>query len=546
MSFVAEAYKEYVKENIVKFIEQNGKLPSRKDMEKLNVSVDSLMSTCGGWNKSLAFLGFDKDYVLDKVDDTQILQRVKDIQAKNGAIPTLTDLKKEKIQIKVLINKYGNWNNVKSLLKGEITEKEALEGKNKENTFNIEEAKEQLVSYIKENECVPTIKEARESGIKVSRLLKKFKTWTNVKKELDLYSVQSEIVLDKIKDVQKETIKRPTLAKLKEKDVNVKVLLKEFRTWKNACNQLNISLYDLDALKEQVEQTAERLQKTPSASEMKELGVNIKPLTKKYGSWHKAVNALGLYEYNDKLIMNEIQKLVETIDKTPTQSQLRENHISLTGIFRRYNGWEGLKEHMGLPKYSRFSNSELRDSEQKIIAIGEELGRSPKLEDVKGKGIHTSALIRQYGSWNGVLYKLGFKTTGKYPDIAFDELLDRVKSIAKKIGKTPTIQELKNEEVPVTPLTRKYGSYVKCLLELGLKPRALSNKAYDREAILSELKDLAVVLNKVPSINVAKAHDIKVHSLINDIGSWNKVKEIIEQMKEGSVVNSEIDTLRLA
>lgn len=571
MSFIADNYKEYIKKHVSEFIKENGKLPTKKDMENKDVSVAGLVDSCGGWNNGLIALGFGKDSILEAVNVDEEMDKVRNIQnQKGGVVPTLADLKKGKVKINVLLNKYGNWNNIKNLLKGDITEEEALREENIKDIFDEDKAREELIDFIKKYDKIPTMKEAKDKGINVNKLIKKYNTWTKVKEELGLYDVQRELVLEQIKEIQRkeEKVKRPSLAKLKAEKVNIKSLLKKYSTWKKACSELGIELYDVSLLESKVIEIAERMEKTPLESELRAQGINVKPLVEKYDGWYNVVEALELYKYNDQKALNEIQRLVGDIDKTPTKQQLRENHISLTGLFKRYNGWDGVREYMGLPKYSKFTNTQLKESEQQIIAIGNQLGRTPKLEDIievnkkakernrinKENGveervdkIHVSALIHRYGSWNDLLYKLGFKINGKYPDSAIDELLDRVKSLANKLGRTPSIREVKAEGISITPLRRKFGSFGEALESIGLTPRVLSKKAYEanKDAILAQLKDIADELGKMPSMKQAKAKGIKTHGLVKDFGNWTKVKVAIEEMQQGNV-QEQSSELRLA
>ena len=546
MSFVtAEGYKNYVKGFVVKFINDNGKLPTKKDMVNQNISIDPLITTYGGWNNVLKALGFDRDTVEENINDEEVMAKLKELQEKLGTVPTLTHVKQEKINIKGLQNKFGSWNNIKKILKGELDEEKAQEEKTKRNIFDLEETTEELIALTKELGDVPKIAQAKSRGINVNRLIKMFGSWTNAKKELNLYSAQEEAVVAEITDLQRQTIKRPTIQKIKENNINIKPLIKKYGSWKQACNVLNIDLYDLECIKDEILQVAKDINKKPTVYELKKYGVNIKPLSQEYGGWYNIVREMELEKFDENRTMEQIQEVANIIDKTPTIKDLREHHVKTTKIFKTYGGWNKLREAMGLPKFSRYTNSELSEREEELKALGDTLGRTPTLKDVKDYNIHVSPLINRYGSWNNLLFKLGFKLNNRYTEEAIDALTNEVQELADRLGKAPTMKEVKENNIPLNPLKRKYGSFGKCLLAIGLKPRVLSHKLFDKDEVMAELKALSTELGKVPSMKTAKNHGIKVHSLIKEMGSWGKVKEALATMEEQTVAVEPIE-LRLA
>lgn len=546
MSFVSEGYKNFVKTFVVDYLNENGKLPTKKAMYDRKVSIDPLISSYGRWDNVLKALGFDKEKLSETIDPEEVMAKLKDLKESLGTIPTLNDVKQENIQIKVLIEKFGSWTNVKRVLSGDLSEDEAQDEDLRNKGYTLEEVTESLINLTKELKSIPTLKQVKDNGIKVNILLKEYKSWTNVKNELGLYNIEESTIVEKVKDLQKETIKRPTMKAAKEKQINIRPLLKKYKNWKNVCNVFNIDLYDLDVIKDKIFEIAESLDRTPTVYELKDCyQLDITPLTKEYGGWYKFVEEEKLYEFNDNRVKKQIRGIADALDKTPTIKDLKENHVKFSKLFKRHHGWHNVRELMGLPKYSRFTNSELKEIEQQIIALGSELGRTPRLCDIKQYKIHVSPLINRYGSWNNLLFKLGFKLNNRYTDEAIESLTKDIIALSDKLGRTPTMQEVKENEIPLNPLSRKYGSFGRCLMALGLKPRVLPHDLYDREAIFAELQELSNKLGKIPSKNAAKENGIKVHSLVKDLGNWTKVKEAIIRLQENTTTTENVE-LRLA
>lgn len=544
MSFVtAEGYKNFVKGFVVEFVNDNGKLPSKKDMLNQNISIDPLITTYGGWNNVLKALGFERDSVEDNIDDNEVMEKLKELQNNLGSIPTLFQVKEAKINIKGLKKKFGSWNNIKRILKGELDEEKAQDEKVKRNIFDLEETTNELVALTKELGETPKIEQAKSKGINVNKLIRMFGSWSKVKTELNLYDVQEEAVITEIQSLQQQTIKRPTIEKIKENNINIKPLIKKYGSWKKACSSLNINLFDLESIKREVLKVAKDFNKKPTVYELKTCGVNVKPLAKEYGGWYNLSREMELDKFDEYRIMEQIQEVSNSLDKTPTIKELKQNHIKTTKIFKTYGGWHNLRKAIGLPKYSRYTNSELKEREEELLALGDKLGRTPTLKDVKEYNIQISPLINRYGSWNNLLFKLGFKLNNRFTDEAIDALTVEVQELANKLGKTPTMKEVKDCEIPLNPLKRKFGSFGKCLLALGLKPRVLSHDLFNKDEIMAELKELSNKIGKIPSMKVAKQNGIKVHSLVREMGSWGKVKEQLIAMDNTSV---EAVELRLA
>jgi len=545
MSFiVSEGYKQYVQGFINDFFNKNGKLPSKKDISELGVSIEPLITAMGSWKNVLTSLGFEVHNLDSTINNEEALNKLRELQEKLGSTPTLVKVKEENIYIKNLIAKFGSWNNVKRVLRGEMTEDEAQKDECKNNEFNLNKEIETLKDLTRELHKTPNIVEAKTKGLNVYKLVKIYGSWSKVKEELGLKNIEQEFIVSRIKELQKQTVKRPTLQKLKENHINIATLIKKYGTWKNACGVLNLSLYDLEGIKRDVFELAEALNRAPKRYELEECGVKVTPLIEEYNGWYNAVKSIKLDEFDEMKISEQIQKLSVKLDRTPTIEDLKVHHIKVSKLFKKYKGWTHFREKIGLPKYSRFANSLLMKREQEIIILGKKLGRTPTLKDIKASKISISPLINRYGGWNELLMKLGFKPNNRYSKEAVELLKKDVNELVAKSGKVPTIKELRTAGIPINPIQTHYGSVAKFLMSMNLKPRLLRGELLNKNAVLAELRELKEKLGKAPSLTQAKVAGIKTYGLLKVYGKWSAVKEAI--MGEDTLeINQEVE-LKLA
>ena len=545
MSFiVSEGYKNYIKGFIKDFLDKNGELPSKKDVLESGISVEPLITAFGSWKNVLISLEFGTNQIEKNINDDEAMQKLKELQEKLGSTPTLSKVKEEKIYIKNLLTKFGNWNNIKRVLKGELSEETAQKHEYRNNTFDLEKEVEELKDLTRELQKTPNIVEAKTKGLNVYKLVKLYGSWTNVKEELGLKNIEQEFIVSQIKEIQKETVKRPTLKSLKDNHVNIATLIKRYGTWKNACSVLNLNLYDLEGVKKEVFELANVLNRAPKRYELEECGIKVTPLIEEYNGWYNAVKSIKLDEFDEFKISEQIKNLSVKLDRTPTIEDLKVNHIKTSKIFKKYHGWTKFREKIGLPKYSRFNNSLLMQREQEIVVLGKKLGRTPTLKDIKANKISISPLINRYDGWNNLLMKLGFKPNNRYSKEAVELLKVDVRKIFSETGKTPTIKELRKAGIPINPIKKHYGSVAEFLLSMDLKPRLLRGDLFNKEAVLDELRALKEKIGKAPSLNQAKSAGIKTYGLVKVYGKWNAVKEaIMGEDKQEENINVE---LRLA
>lgn len=538
VSSVPNSYVDYARGCIQKYIDSNGKLPQKKDIEN-EVSVDYLINSFGSWNNALVQLGFKEQKAKTERDKeemaTNSLNMLISLRDELKVVPSIAQVKEANIEIKSLIEKYGGWNEVKKLLKEGFTTIKPKVSKSIKSEEQLQEIKnilgDSIIELTNNLKRIPTVLDLKEAKITMSKIMKHFKTWNNAKEELKLEDIEKNIIAMEIIETQKSTVSKVSAKDLEDCDISYRKVKKYFGSWKNAVDEIGLVEERKNSVKDKVVELANRLKRTPSCKDIKEEGIPIAFITKET-PWVQVKREWELDNIENSYIMSQIVELSKEIDYTPTIKEIRENEIKISRLLKQNGGWNKVREIIGLPKHSKYKNSYIDSVEQELLELSEKLGRTPTLTLAKENGIKVSALKARYGSWNDALFSIGLKLNSKYTDKAIDQLTQNIKDLASAMGRTPTLRDLKEHNIPINPLRRKYGSFEVCYDAIGLTPNTQTSKTYDKDRTIKALKSLTQKMGKAPSAKVAKDEGIKLSYLIKEIGSWKKVKEIISRNEE--------------
>ncbi|HBG4630606.1 TPA: hypothetical protein KQE75_003885 [Clostridioides difficile] len=496
--FVPSGYVEYTKNIINDFISENGYVPSFSDLN--NSDVKQLFQIYGSWNKVLENLGF-----IDKTNNAEdILKKVEELRDRLGKIPNREELKENNINIKPLIKKYGKWSTVKNKLKTDIVIENPFLEKNKdknaillEKVSNIKEIEgiiEKILDLTNNKKCIPTYQQLLENGIKINKLMRVMGSWEKIKKELNLDSIVSKFDEEKIEKIKKEILdiknedkyKRvPSELLMKKRGIDVNLLKKTYGSLKEAYKKLKIEEYDIKVFNNEIIKLTKNKIKVPSMARLVFYKIPVKILFSYYGSYENMIDVLNLKaivekakvikdekdkKFKDKT-MKEIMEVYQILDKTPIIRELKEYGIKTATFFRKFGSWREIKAILKLPKRSKYTNTELKESKKIILEMTQSLGKIPTIQNLKDNGVHINSLINIYGSYSKLLLELGLITEplkNRYTDIELEESKRAILEMTQSLGKIPTIQNIKDSGVHIKYLVKKYGSYSKLLLELGL------------------------------------------------------------------------------
>lgn len=285
-------YKEFMREKINEFYIQNKKLPNKNDLKEY--SVEPLIFEYGNWKYALSELGFQiKESVEDEFNDLLMLQ-----DELEGA-PSLIEAQNAGINTKLLINYYNGWKNVKKELKNNTQKTYGIK-KTKLENFNekIKNDEKIIVNITDKYSIIPTVKIAIQEGVEMNRILKKYKTWQNAKKELHLYDIYEKSMIHRIKELN--IYDEKSLTKIFNKmqqpyKPDIKPIIKKYQTWHNIYNLLTVSsIQNLSDDEEKiVEKNIEKLKlikkiigNFPTENDAKKYDIDVDILLKKYKKWN--------------------------------------------------------------------------------------------------------------------------------------------------------------------------------------------------------------------------------------------------------------------
>jgi len=181
---ISYGYEKYIKEVISEYIREHNSLPQKMDLK--DISTEPLISEYGSWRNVLISFGF-----LEHETPEMVFEKLKKLQLELNNSPTLIDLKNNDINVRPLIKKYGSWGNVKKELKEYLPEKYIYKRKDKIEE-RIKEDELKIIELTKELMKVPSANDVRKKKININRILGKYRTWENAKKELMLEKVLRE------------------------------------------------------------------------------------------------------------------------------------------------------------------------------------------------------------------------------------------------------------------------------------------------------------------------------------------------------------------
>lgn len=154
--------------------------------------------------------------------------------------------------------------------------------------------------------------------------------------------------------------------------------------------------------------------------------------------------------------------------------------------------------------------------------LGEELGKTPSLQDMNQHGAHSSKTYQdKFGSWNDALDAAGFEPNMQQ-NISKADLCEELSRLADKLGRTPTSRDMDEDgQYTASTYSRKFDSWNDAVRAAGLEPTRQRNVS--RDDLLDEIKRLAKNLNKPPTVgDMNETGQFGVTTYLSEFETWNK------------------------
>lgn len=194
-------------------------------------------------------------------------------------------------------------------------------------------------------------------------------------------------------------------------------------------------------------------------------------------SFELVIMEFKLNEYHrdvsDEELLDDLRRVAELLSKENlTRSKYQENgkyHPST--IANRFGGWKNSLKKAGLSLTKTWAKHEYCEDEtlffEDMQLVANKLNKEYiTARDYKQFGkFDLSATFRKYGSWNIMLQKAGLKPTpyrlGKGKEITDEELFQDIERVWIKLGRQPTINDVKNGEFNFAQntFTRRFGGW---------------------------------------------------------------------------------------
>jgi hypothetical protein len=177
-----------------------------------------------------------------------------------------------------------------------------------------------------------------------------------------------------------------------------------------------------------------------------------------------------------------------------------------------------------------------KDEILRLLKIkADELGRFPKKKEInEDSRLPSSETYRKYyGNLPQLAVAIGFPACQgkKRRSYDHDELLIKIKQLAKEVGRMPTVDEIDNcSDLPcASTVLRYFGSILELGKKLGLQSKVRYSRVYSDQELLDLLKAKTGEIGRVPStLDVRRDKEIpSISAYKNRFGSYSEAIRLI-------------------
>lgn len=348
-----------------------------------------------------------------------------------------------------------------------------------------------------------------------------------------------EELLEDIRSVADVVERSPSLQDYRNHgEYAASTIYRRFGSWQDAVDRAGFEPHDPETkiaeneLFAELHRLADELGEIPTTTQMNEHGRYwSKVYRDRFGSWGEALEAAGFdtAEINDRIdrvsremLLDELERLADETNGTPTVTQLRENGTHAPETYRQeFGSWNAAIEAIGHEPRDRspVTEEELIDE---LHRLAETLGERPKSTDIIEQGEHSLATYqRRFGSWSAALEAAGFDPDDRRP--TDDELVADLRRLHAELDKVPSLPDVdEHGAYSGSTYQRRFGSWSEALEAAGFD----SDRGPTDEELLADLRRLREELDKHPSLRDVTEHgEYGGTTYQRRFGSWSAALE---------------------
>jgi hypothetical protein len=278
----------------------------------------------------------------------------------------------------------------------------------------------------------------------------------------------------------------------------------------------------------EIQRVAKLLGKTPTGQEfLRHAAVSLVPIASYFGTFTKAVKQAGLPPAVPHLtkgeLIAEIQRIANIIGRTPRMRDFdaldAQTAVSASTVIQRFGTWNNAIRAAGLKPILVHGHTK-EEILKEIRRVAKKIGRVPMVSDFDGHStIGMWVVTERFGTWNNALVQAGLKP-GFKRGWTKKELIQEIRWVAKKLGRTPTNREFNAHSTScVVTVRNRFGTWDRAIKAAGLEPLHV---AFTKSDCLKELQRIAQMLGKTPRMEDFTKHaSMNACTVCEFFGSWN-------------------------
>lgn len=241
----------------------------------------------------------------------------------------------------------------------------------------------------------------------------------------------------------------------------------------------SISPYTDEYLLNRLKELEKELGRTPLVKDMDGRKPSVATYFYRFGGFVTALKLAGIKATKvgpDKYMINRLKELANEVGRTPTLREMRiykpdpMSYIYHFGSLHKARELAGLKPNkIGAP--FNYTDEQLLN---KLSELAKQLGRTPTWRDLHIHKLPSSTTYHaRFGSLRHAQEMVGLKPNknmrGKENKYSDEYLLNQLKELAKKLGRTPTVRDLHIHKLPnASTYYNHFGSFSKSKKLIGL------------------------------------------------------------------------------